>query len=78
MRQNGCANTAMKTLIRRPFLSGLLLSLPLWVALQNFIVAVSLGMLLSFLISMLASLHQLKQTRQLDDRPRSSSDSRRP
>lgn len=62
MQHNGYANTTMKALIHKPFLFGLLLSLPLWIILHNFIVALSLGLLLSFLIAMLVSLHRLKST----------------
>ncbi len=53
----------MKSLIRRPFLSGLLLSLPLWIVLRNYVVALSLGLLVSFLVSMLCSIVILDRQR---------------
>lgn len=46
----------MKELVRRPFISGIVLSVPLWVVFNNYIVAVSVGLLAAFLLSMGYSL----------------------
>lgn len=54
----------MKELVRRPFISGLVLSLPLWVVFGNYIVALSVAMLVAFLVSMSYSLFLMKR----DDR----------
>jgi len=51
----------MKRLLRRPLLSGVLLSLPLWIVLDNFIVAISIALLVSFLISMSYSLYLMNR-----------------
>lgn len=46
----------MKQLLRKPFLLALLLSLPLWIAFNNFIVAFCVALLISFLLSMIDSI----------------------
>ncbi len=46
----------MKQLARKPLLLSLLLSLPLWIALDNYIVALAAGLLIGFLVSMCYSL----------------------
>lgn len=46
----------MKQLVRKPFLLALILSLPLWIALNNYIVAICVALLVSFLASMLDSI----------------------
>ncbi len=51
----------MKQLMRRPFLSGLLLSLPLWILFNNYIVAISVALIASFTVSMALSLRELKK-----------------
>lgn len=51
----------MKELVRRPFISGLVLSIPLWVVFGNYIVALSVAMLVAFLVSMSYSLFLMKR-----------------
>ena len=50
----------MKQLLNRPLLLGFLLSLPLWIVLGNFIVALMVALLLSFLLSMYTALRTLQ------------------
>jgi len=51
----------MTQLLRKPFLLAVLLSLPLWVVFSNYIVALSVALLLAFLLSMLESLLALRR-----------------
>ncbi|OWT59250.1 hypothetical protein [Candidimonas nitroreducens] len=51
----------MKLLARKPLLLAALLSIPLWIALGNFIVAVCVALLLSFLIAMCHALYVLRR-----------------
>lgn len=51
----------MKQLLNHPFLLALILSLPLWVVLGNYIVAFIAALLISFLLSMYNALHVLKR-----------------
>jgi len=51
----------MKQLLNRPLLLGFLLSLPLWVVLGNFVVALIAALLFSFLISMYVALRTLQR-----------------
>jgi hypothetical protein len=51
----------MKQLVRRPLLLAFLLSLPLWVVFNNYIVALIVALLVSFLISMSISLYVLNK-----------------
>lgn len=46
----------MKQLLRKPFLLSLLLSLPLWIVFNNYIVALSAGLFIAFLLSMVDSI----------------------
>lgn len=46
----------MKNFVRRPFISGVVLSVPLWVVFNNYIVALSVALLSAFLLSMGYSL----------------------
>jgi len=46
----------MKELLRKPFLLTLILSLPLWIAFNNYIVAFCVGLFIAFLISMVDSI----------------------
>lgn len=55
---------AMKQLVRKPFLLALILSLPLWVALNNYIVAICVALLVAFLVSMLHSIFILRRVSQ--------------
>jgi hypothetical protein len=41
----------MKQLARKPLLSSFLLAIPLWIVLDNFIVAIAVALLIGFLIS---------------------------
>ena len=60
----------MKDLARAPALLSLLLSIPLWLILDNFIVALMVALLISFMIAMCHSLLVLKnQTPEKQDRP---------
>lgn len=49
----------MKQLLNRPFLLALILSLPLWIALGNYIVALIAGLFIAFLLSMVNALRVL-------------------
>lgn len=51
----------MKEFVRRPFISGMVLSIPLWVVFGNYIVALSVAMLVAFLVSMSYSLFLMKR-----------------
>lgn len=51
----------MKQLVRRPLLLAFLLSLPLWVVFNNYIVALIVALLVAFLISMCISLYILNK-----------------
>lgn len=51
----------MKQLLNHPFLLALILSLPLWVVLGNFIVAIITALLVSFLLSMYNALRVLNR-----------------
>jgi hypothetical protein len=46
----------MKQLARKPLVSSFLLAIPLWIVLDNFIVAIAVALLIGFLISMSYSL----------------------
>lgn len=50
----------MKQLANKPFLLSLILALALWFALDNFVIALALGLLLGFMISMLRALYVVK------------------
>lgn len=49
----------MKQLLNHPFLLALILSLPFWVLLGNYIVAFIVALLISFLLSMYNALRAL-------------------
>ena len=69
----------MKLLARKPFLLGLILSLPLWVVFDNFLVGFSVALLIAFLLSMCVALRVLKRqapAEQKDDGPPPQPDSR--
>lgn len=51
----------MKPLLHKPLLMAFLLSLPLWVILNNFIIAITVGLLVGFLISMCYSLYLMNR-----------------
>jgi hypothetical protein len=51
----------MKDIVRRPFISALLLSLPLWIALNNYLVALAVALLVAFMASMVYSLWLMKR-----------------
>lgn len=51
----------MKQLVRKPFFLALLLSLPLWIVFNNYIVAIIVALLVAFLLSMCHSLYLLSQ-----------------
>lgn len=51
----------MKQLVRKPLLLSFMLSLPLWVALDNYVIALGAGLLLGFLVSMGHSLWTLNR-----------------
>jgi len=53
----------MKQLLNHPFLLALILSLPLWVVLGNYIVAFIAALLLAFLLSMYNALRALNRKR---------------
>jgi hypothetical protein len=47
----------MKQLVRKPFFLAMLLSIPLWIVFNNFIVAVMVALFSAFLVSMCHSLY---------------------
>ncbi|NYT62639.1 hypothetical protein H0A66_09980 [Alcaligenaceae bacterium] len=51
----------MKQLVRKPFALALILSLPLWIVFNNYIVAIIVALLVSFFLSMCHSLYLLSQ-----------------
>ncbi|TKR56730.1 hypothetical protein D7I39_03685 [Allopusillimonas ginsengisoli] len=51
----------MNQLVRRPLLLSFLLSLPLWIIFNNYIVALIVGLLAGFLVSMCHSLWVINQ-----------------
>jgi len=51
----------MKQLLRKPFLLALILSLPLWITFNNFIVAFSVALLISFFLSMIDSIVAIRR-----------------
>ncbi|MBB5215437.1 hypothetical protein [Parapusillimonas granuli] len=51
----------MKQLITRPFLLSILLSIPLWIVFDNFIVAVSVALITAFLLSMCHTLYLMNK-----------------
>ncbi|HUG59440.1 MAG TPA: hypothetical protein VL002_14495 [Candidimonas sp.] len=51
----------MKQLVRKPFFLALLLSIPLWVVFNNYIVAIIVALLVAFLLSMCHSLFLLSK-----------------
>ena len=59
----------MKQLLRKPFLLTLILSLPLWIALNNYIVAFSVALLVSFLLSMIDSIIVIQRQRRTMQHP---------
>ncbi|PLC49332.1 hypothetical protein CR159_13595 [Pollutimonas subterranea] len=61
----------MKQLARKPFFLALLMSLPLWIVFNNFIVAIMVALLVAFLISMCYSLYTIKQAKPKADAPES-------
>ena len=62
MSRSMCAgyNSAMKLLARKPLLLAFLSSLPLWVVFGNYLVAIMVGLLASFLIAMCHALYVLR------------------
>ncbi|MFA5522512.1 MAG: hypothetical protein WCY98_12200 [Castellaniella sp.] len=65
----------MKSLLNRPFLLALILSLPLWIALGNYIVALIAGLFIAFLLSMANALRVLSRKNpgdQTDRRPKNT------
>ena len=59
----------MKQLLRKPFLLTLILSLPLWIVLNNYIVAFSVALLVSFLLSMIDSIIVIQRQRRTTQHP---------
>lgn len=53
----------MKQLLRKPFLLALILSLPLWLAFNNYIVALCVALLVAFLVSMIDSIIAIQAQR---------------
>jgi len=59
----------MKQLARKPLLSSSLLAIPLWIVLDNFIVAIAAALLIGFLISMSYSLWVLNRKPEHEQKP---------
>ena len=57
----------MKQLVRKPLLLAFLLSLPLWIVLDNYLVSLIVSLLVAFLASMCVSLWALKDARNHDE-----------
>lgn len=55
--------SVMKQLLRKPFLLSLILSLPLWIGLKNYIVAFCVALLVAFLLSMIDSIIAINKQR---------------
>lgn len=53
----------MKQLVRKPFFLALLLTLPLWIVFNNFIVALMVSLLVAFLLAMCHSLYTITQAK---------------
>jgi len=64
----------MKQLVNHPFLLALILSLPLWVVLGNFLVALISSLLIAFLLSMFNALRVLSRKRTGGQAGRSAED----
>ncbi|PLC54470.1 hypothetical protein CR155_06740 [Pollutimonas nitritireducens] len=62
----------MKQLASKPFFLALLMSVPLWIVFNNFIVAIMVALLVAFLISMCYSLYTIKQGKPAADERDSS------
>lgn len=62
----------MKQLANKPLILSFLLTLPIWVITGNFIVALMIGLLVSFFIAMLHSLRVIKRQRLDHDKPDNS------
>jgi hypothetical protein len=56
----------MKQILNRPFLFALILSLPLWIVFNNFIVAIIVALLVAFLLSMYNALRVMQHKRKDD------------
>ncbi|NYT64560.1 hypothetical protein H0A58_01085 [Alcaligenaceae bacterium] len=52
----------MKQLLRKPFFFAVLLSLPLWVVFNNYLIAFISALLVAFLASMCYSLYVLRKS----------------
>lgn len=63
----------MKQILNRPLLFGILLSVPLWALLDNFVVALMAALLIAFLLSM---IHSLRRMRDADTRRGTAKDAR--
>lgn len=51
----------MKQILNRPFLLALILSVPLWIVFDNYVVAIMAALFVSFLLSMYNALRVLKR-----------------
>lgn len=60
---------AMKELLNRPMLSAMLLVIPLWIVLGNFVVAAMVALLVAFFASVIHSLRVLKRHESQAQRP---------
>lgn len=54
-------NDGMKQFLRKPLFSAFLLSLPLWVIFNNYLVALMVALLVSFFASMCHSLYLMNR-----------------
>ena len=54
-------NSGMKQLLRKPLSFAFLLSLPLWIVFSNYIVAITVALLVAFLASMCHSLYLMNR-----------------
>ena len=64
----------MKQLLNHPFLLALILSVPLWVLLGNYIVAFIAALLVAFLLSMVRALRVLNRKKAAERRSGQSSE----
>ncbi len=53
----------MKQILNRPLLLAVVLSVPLWIVLGNYVVAILAALLIAFLLSMINTLRVLRTTK---------------
>lgn len=64
----------MRQLLRKPVLLALIIALPLWIAFNNFIVALCVALLVSFLLSMIDAIVVIRQRQRQTEQSCNTSD----